>query len=253
MTKAKKNTPTLSLIIPAYNETTRLVSGLYHALTYLSAKRYTWEIIVVDDGSKIPVTVVIGAARTVKLLQLHRHFPLTVYRLEKNYGKGRAIAEGVKRANGRYIVFCDADLSVPISTVDEILAHLPRFPVVITSRRTQGSKIITHQTPMREAAGRIFTKLSNVLCATHVVDATCGCKGFTSDTAKRLFGASRIHRWVFDTEILFLARKYGIDIFELPVRWTNKEGSKVRGTDVLRSLYDLLLIRWYDMRGEYDK
>ena len=243
MTKTKKN-PSLSLIIPAYNETVRLTRGLSRVTAFLSGKRYAWEIIIVDDGSKIPVK---------KLLHMaYSHLPVKIFRLNKNYGKGKAIAYGVSRATGKNIVFSDADLSVPIVVVDAIMEQLKHHPVVITSRRSRASEIVVHQPVAREAAGRLFTMLSNTICSTEVTDVTCGCKGFTRDTAKRLFGTSRIYRWVFDTEILYLARKYGYSIAEIPVHWSNKEGSKVRLKDSIGSLYDLLRIRWYDMRGEYD-
>jgi dolichyl-phosphate beta-glucosyltransferase len=254
MTNKKKKVPIITLIIPAYNETTRLISGLYHILTYFATKRYSWELIIVDDGSAVPIKHIVHKAKTANLLHTpHAKLPMRIYRLPKNYGKGKAIAYGVTKAHGRVIIFCDADLSVPVSVISQILSELKQYPIVITSRRTPKSKIVIHQSFLRETAGRIFTILSNMLCATGVADATCGCKGFSCDAAKRLFGASRIHRWVFDTEIIFLARKYGYSILELPIQWTNREGSKVRLWDTLGSLYDLLRIRWYEARGMYNK
>jgi dolichyl-phosphate beta-glucosyltransferase len=251
---SKKRQPAVSLIIPVYNETVRLISGLYHVLTYLSAARFSWEIIIVDDGSEKPVIKVLKDAKNRKIL----HFPLSrlpiyIYRMNNNCGKVKAIRFGVSKSRGRYIVFTDADLSVPINQLAGMLSLLSNYPIVIGSRRLKKSKILIHQSIFREAAGRIFTVLSNVLCAVRVADATCGFKGFQRDAAKHLFAASRIHRWVFDTEIIFLGRKYDYAIFEMPVDWTNKKGSKVRIGDSAQALYDLFRIRWYDARGEYDK
>jgi dolichyl-phosphate beta-glucosyltransferase len=238
--------PAVSLVIPVYNETVRLVSGLRHILNYLSAAPFSWEIIIVDDGSTIPVSQV--------LLQIPlSRLPVHVFRLPHNYGKGKAIASGVARAKGDIIVFCDVDMSVPISKLTCIRNNLKNYPVVISSRRQPLSNIVVHQSLFREGAGRIFTVLSNIFCATDVADVTCGCKGFKKDVAKRLFAKSRINRWVFDAEIIFLARKYGYRIYEMPVDWVNNTGSKVRLRDGIGSLVDLFRIRWYDVRGEYNK
>jgi len=228
----------VSVIIPVYNETVRLISGLEKVLLYLTHQRYTWELIIVDDGSTPPIHV--------------KKFPVSVYRLPKNMGKGRAIAYGVEKARGKAIVFTDVDLSVSPETITPLLAKLKRYPVVIGSRRKKGATIVVHQAVIRESAGRLFTLLSNVICAVGVLDVTCGLKGFTREAAKSLFSLQRIHRWVFDTEIVFLARKKGMSVYEMPVSWVNKSGSKVRPWDSVASLVDLFRIRWNDILGRYN-
>jgi dolichyl-phosphate beta-glucosyltransferase len=248
------HTPAVTLVIPVYNETVRLISGLYQVLTYLSSARFSWEIIIVDDGSKIPVSKVLFEAKNRKML----HFPISqlpvrVHRLDRNYGKGKAIAAGVAQANGHFIVFTDADLSVPVSELAKTIRLLKKYPIVIASRRTKKANIVVHQSIMRESAGRIFTILSNLFFDLRVADATCGFKGFQKTVARELFTKSRIHRWVFDTEILFLARKYRYAIYQMPVDWTNKSGSRVRAGDGMSSLIDLFRIRWYEVRGMYNK
>lgn len=230
--------PDVSVIIPVYNETVRLISGIERVLLFLTHQRFTWELIVVDDGSTSPVHL-------TKL-------PVTVYRLPKNMGKGRAIAYGVEKAHGKAILFTDIDLSVPIETIKPLLAAMKRYPVVVGSRRTSGAKIVVHQSLVRESAGRLFTFLSNAICNIGVLDVTCGFKGFTRDAAKSLFRLQRIHRWVFDTEIMFLARKKGLSVHELPVHWVNKSGSKVRSWDSVVAFIDLFRIRWNDILGKYN-
>jgi len=250
MTDTRK--PAVSLIVPVYNETDRLISGMYHILSYFSNVPYLWEVIIVDDGSAIPVRTILEGAVSRKILRFPvAKLPVRIFRLPKNYGKGKAIAYGVGRARGKVVIFCDADLSVPISEIDALRTYLAAYPVVIGSRRTRKAKIVVRQSRLRESAGRIFTALSNILCNVQVADATCGFKGFDGEVAKRLFKLSRINRWVFDTEIIFLARKYGYHVFEMPVDWTNKAGSKVRLKDCAGSLLDLMRIRWNDMMGEY--
>jgi dolichyl-phosphate beta-glucosyltransferase len=248
------NTKTdVSLIIPVYNETVRLVSGLEKMLLYLTRQRFTWELILVDDGSTTPVSQVIKKAVQQKILRFTlAKLPFFIYRLPKNMGKGRAIALGVSRARGGAIVFTDVDQSVPIETIKPLLSALKRYPVVIGSRRTMGAKIVVHQSIVRETSGRMFTFLSDLLCNANVTDVTCGFKGFRREPGKSLFKQQLIHRWVFDTEIVFLARKKGLDIYELPVSWVNKSGSKVRPWDSVASLADLFKIRWNDIMGYYN-
>ena len=180
-----------------------------------------------------------------------KKLPVHVYRLPKNMGKGKAIAYGVEKAQGKAIIFTDVDLSVSIETITDLLRALRRYPVVIGSRRKTGAKIVVHQSVFRESAGRLFTILSNVVCNVGVADVTCGFKGFTKEAATSLFTCQRIYRWVFDTELVYLARKKGMNIYELPVSWVNKSGSKVRSWDSVVSLVDLFRIRWNDILGRY--
>lgn len=234
----KTKQPLLSLIIPVYNERARLISGISKVLVYLKRQSYSWELIIVDDGSEIPVK---------KFLK--NSFPLTIYRLQKNSGKGAAIRYGVTKAKGKFIVFSDIDLSVSIDFLTQMLRELQHHPVVIASRRLPESRIVVHQPYIREFSGRIFTAVSNILCNTAVADVTCGFKGYHRDTAQLLFGKSRINRWVFDTELVFLARKFGISVFEMPVDWKNKAGSKVKPWDSILSIIEVIKIRLYDMRS----
>lgn len=263
----------LSLIVPVYNERARLVRGVRRIMSYLRKQPYPWECILVDDGSTKPVRTL----PIISKLSFEMGGRFFVIRLAKNQGKGAAIAAGVQRAKGKYIVFTDIDLSVSIRSLKRVLdvldngscrAHfnsrnrsnmLFKIPgierscdIVIASRRHTKSRIVVHQPFVREFSGRIFTFLSNTICNAGVTDATCGFKGFRKDVAKQLFQKSKIKRWVFDTEILFLARKSGYSIRELPVSWSNVSGSRVRAGDSFASLIDLFKIRMYDAKGIYD-
>jgi dolichyl-phosphate beta-glucosyltransferase len=245
--------PLVSVIIPVYNETIRLISGLYQVLSYLRKQAYGWELIIVDDGSTMPVRMMLDQVIHRRILRYDiRKLPVSIYRLDKNTGKGAAISLGVSKAKGEYVVFTDIDLSVPVSELANTLRYLRQYPVVIASRRLTSSKILVHQSNSREIAGRIFTVLSNLICQTHATDVTCGFKGFRTDAARKLFRKRRIDRWVFDAELLFLAGKYKISVKEFPVVWTNKSGSKVRVGDSVSAFIDLFRIRWNDMTGEYD-
>ena len=237
----KQIRPKLSLIIPVFNEEKRLAKGIktLESVTRRMPRRF--ELIVVDDGSLRPQQAFLPKTS----------LPIDFFRLFQNRGKGAAIAEGVKRARGEYIVFCDIDFSVPPEAIIRIVEALSSHDIAIASRRLPGSVIATHQPIVRELSGRIFTFLSNVVCDARVADVTCGCKGFRASVAKRLFSARRIDRWVFDTEILFLARKWGYRIAEVPVVWRDRIGTKVKPWDLIGSFIDLFKIRWYSWKGEY--
>lgn len=227
--------PHVTLILPVYNEDLRLPRGLRLARTYLSRQQYTWEIRVVDDGSVTPARDLIPKT----------HLPVFIHRLDKHRGKGAAIAYGVAQARGKYIVFSDIDFSVKITTLPAILSALSRAPVVIASRRAPGSTIGTHQPVLRETAGRLFTFFSNALLGIRVFDSTCGFKGFERGSAKRLFADLVIGGWVFDTEVIWRARRLHMPIVQIPVHWSDKKGTRVHVADVLHSWADLLKLWVY--------
>jgi glycosyltransferase involved in cell wall biosynthesis len=235
------NRPYVSVIVPVYNEDERLSSGVEALRSYLATQPYASEILLVDDGSKRDVRGYIKQSSRFR-----------VVRLPQNIGKGGAIKKGVEEAKGDMIVFSDIDMSVPVETISYILRKLKQFPVVITSRRHARSRIVVHQSWAREVSGRMFTYLAKNMLGLSVSDVTCGMKGFRSDAAKMLFEKSIISRWVFDAEVLFLAKKFHMEVREIPVAWSNKTGSKVRAGDSTRSFVDLIMIRFRDMRGVYD-
>ena len=215
----------LSVIIPVYNEAKRLP----HALT-ICGKNPGWEIIFVNDGSTDATAALIKKAG----------FKLISY--PKNQGKGYALKQGVKLATGRMILITDVDFSTPLAELNKF------FPVgadiVIGSRKTKGAQITKHQSPWREFLGRQFTNLTNLWLGTNVSDVTCGFKLFKTPVAKKLFALSKIKRWGYDAEILYLAKKLKFKIAEVPVVWHNDARTKVALLpDIFRSLVDLILIR----------
>lgn len=236
----------LSLVIPAYNEEKIIKESLEKILKFLSSKKYTWEVIVVDDGS---------IDRTSKIVKNFTRRGVLLKRFSKNKGKGAAIKAGVMRARGNFVIFMDSDLSVPLTNIDKFLQELEKGrDVVIGSRRAEGSKIVAHQPVLRENMGRFFTFLSNLATGAHISDFTCGFKGFARKAARKIWENSLINRWSYDSEILFLTKRYGYEIVEVPVSWRNREDTRVvLAIDVLTSFRDLLKIRVNDILGRYDK
>ena len=234
----------LSLIIPAYNEEKLIRGTISKFKSFLDKKGYSWEIIVADDGSRDKTSQIVKSFRNPKV-KLVAH--------GKNQGKGAALKAGFLTAQGEYQIFSDADLSVPIETLEPFLQKLKDFDVVIASRRVKGAEIKVHQPWLRENMGRVFTALTQILTGSSVVDFTCGFKGFTKEAAKQIFGRALISRWAYDAEIVFLAEKKGFRIAQHPVSWVNRKDTRVRlNRVVLESLRDLFAIRVNEMRGRYD-
>lgn len=239
-----KKTPTLSIVIPAYNEEELIEDSLKKIISSLKNVN-KWEIVVADDGSrdKTPQIVERFAQKNVRLVQL-----------EKNKGKGGALKRGILSARGKYIIFLDADLSVSPENIGKFLKELKSGKdVVIASRRVSGAEIAVHQPVIRESMGRVFTFLTRILMGVNLADFTCGFKGFSKVAAKKIFKNSVINRWAYDAEIMFLAKKYGFEITQIPVRWVNREDTRVnlRGV-VLETFRDLIKIRINSLSGVYD-
>lgn len=235
----------LSILIPAYNEEKIIKGSLEKIINFLSGKKYDWEIVVVNDGSKDKMSDEVKKISKENVI-------LVSYK--DNRGKGGALKEGVNHCQGKYIIFTDADLSVPIETIDKFLQEMERdTDMVVGSRRVRGSKILVHQPFIRESLGRVFTLITKVFLNINLSDFTCGFKGFTNKVGKKIFGKSLIKRWAYDAEIVFLANKFKFKITEIPVSWVDRPNSRVRvGKAVVTSLADLFRIRFYNLVGKYD-
>jgi len=223
----------LSIIIPVFNEALRLPKAL--SICRLAAKSNPgWEFIFVDDGSTDATSRLIKRAG----------FKLISY--SKNQGKGYALKQGVKAASKPLTLITDVDWSTPLSELDKLLAARSDNGLVIGSRKVSGATITKHQPRLREWLGKQFTNLTNLWLGINVSDVTCGFKLFKTPVAKKLFGLSKIKRWGYDAEILFLAKKLNFKIAEVPVVWHNDARTKVTLLpDILRSLTDLILIRLF--------
>lgn len=243
-TPKKASGPALSVVVPAYNEEKRLGPTLQRMQAFLKGRSV--EVLVVDDGSSD------GTVALVKALA--KKWPaLKVLPLPANAGKGAAVAFGVAAAKGKQILFSDADLSTPIEELPRLEAALKSgAAIAIGSRALDRARTAVHQPFYREAGGRIFNKLVQVLTVSGIEDTQCGFKLFEASAAKRLFAVQQVQRFGFDVEVLYLARKAGYRVAELPVRWVNSPETKVRPVrDGGRAILDLAMIRFYDLQGRY--
>lgn len=238
--------PKLSIIVPCYNEEKRFEDGFLHYISFLKTQNYLWELIFVNDGS---------SDKTQNLMKnvARQNKNVNVLSYLKNRGKGYAIAQGVKKAQGKYILFSDLDHSVSVDTIKKFYKYFESgYLVVIGSRRVKGAKFIKRQKPFREFLGRGFTLLVRLLIDWQIKDATCGFKAFESKIAKKIFDKITIYDWAFDAELIFLCKKYHIKYAQVPVFWGDRRGSKVSLTrDVARSFFGILKIRLNDLQNKY--
>ncbi len=239
-------TPPLSVVIPAFEESSRIGPPLAKICQYIAQNHPGTEIIIVDDGSRD------STSETVEKLAPDLPCPVTLLRYEKNRGKGYALRVGFAHSSGQRVLFTDCDLSTPIEELDRLLPAIEDgADVVIGSRKMTGADIVVHQKWYRERLGKVFTFLVNIAIA-NVSDATCGFKLFDGDVGRKLFALGQIDDWSFDAEILFLASRQNHRIVEIPVTWRDAEGTKVRlGRDALAALTGLMRIRWLALRGVY--
>jgi len=214
-------TPEISIVIPAFNEARRLPATLDRVERYLASAGTPAEVIVVDDGSRD------GTGEVVRQ-RAARWAQLRLVAAERNRGKGAAVQLGMAAARGRYRIFSDADLSVPIDDLELLLRPLlAGAGVAIASRGLRDSQVELHQPWYRETMGKIFNRLVRVFVFGGVADTQCGFKAFTAEVADRVFPALQTRGFGFDVEVLYRAKLAGYRIVEVPTRWINSPQSRV--------------------------
>lgn len=243
--------PDLSIIIPAYNEQSRLPASLKEIVEYIRGERWSSvEILVVNDGST-DLTGEVGR-ELASALQTNA-IAIEVIDNPGNRGKGYAIRNGMLRAQGDWILFTDADLSAPIEELPKLWDAVQdgKTAVAIGSRALDRSLIGVHQSQFRELAGRIFNLIVRLLTGLPFQDTQCGFKLFSGECARKVFPKQLLERFGFDVEILFLAQRHGFSIAEVPVRWNHCEGTKVGTLSGADAFLDILRVRWNAIRGRY--
>jgi len=230
--------PYLSIVIPAYNEAKRIAASLDKIADYLSAQKYTYEALVVDDGSTD------GTAEVCRAIA-SSHPWLEVLRYPANRGKGHAVRAGVLAVGGEHVLICDADLATPIEELDGFWRFFEEgADIVIASRPLRESHLVKRQPLYREFAGRVFNLLVRAVAVRGIHDTQCGFKLFRGEAARAIFPLCSLNDFGFDIEVLHVAQRIGFRIREAPVHWHHRPGSKVRLLrDGLRMLLDLFRIR----------
>ena len=239
--------PFLSIVIPAYNEAQRISRTLETIRLYLAENHQPAEVIVVNDGSEdATVPLVEGLCKKWDQLRLIQN--------PRNCGKGFSIKNGVLVAKGEIVLFTDADLSAPISEMPKLLNPILAGECELSfgSRGLDRSLIGIHQSKTRELSGRIFNLFVQLLTGLRFKDTQCGFKAFRREPLIPVFQQQRITGFGFDPEMLYIARKQGLRLKEVPVRWNHAEGTSVHFmSDPLQMFLGLLKIRWNDLTGKY--
>ncbi len=237
--------PMVSIVVPAFNEAARIGDSIRKIDAFLLQSGLTYEIIVVDDGSRDDTA---GVVRQCKAEGLR------LVRNDVNHGKGYTVRQGVLAAAGEYVLFTDADLSAPIEEVQKLLnvVRSEGADIVIGSRALDRTFIEKHQTRARELGGILFNRMVRLFLGLPFDDTQCGFKLFHRQRTRRIFEKQTTYGFGFDPELLFLAKRAGLTIRETPVRWSHAEGSKVKFLrDGIRMFFDLVRIRGNALLGRY--
>jgi dolichyl-phosphate beta-glucosyltransferase len=232
----------LSVAITAHNEAARLPPSLERALPFLEALGRTYEIVVNDDGSTD------ATAQLVRDFGARYPDRIRLVGTPTNQGKGAGVRRAVLASRGRYVLFSDADFSTPIEELPRLLEALEDgYDVAIGSRiQPDGTDMRRSQPVYRRLFGKLFHRLADPLIVRGIGDTQSGFKAFRGPVARELFGDVRLGSIIFDVEVLYLAQRRGYRVIEVPVRWTNAGGSRMRVTlgHAVRVLWDLVRVPW---------
>jgi glycosyltransferase involved in cell wall biosynthesis len=240
--------PRLSVVIPAYNESARIEATLDRVMSCIEEQGWDAEVLVVDDGSRDATAAIVQHWMGL--------FPrLHLVKNPGNRGKGYSVRNGLLQAAGDIVMFTDADLSAPMEEASRLMAAIEAgADVAIGSRWLERDRQTIHQPLYRQIFGRCFNAITRGVMGLPFKDTQCGFKAFRRPAAQVIFRLQRIERWGFDPEILFIARKLGYKIKEVPVTWGHDERSRMSYLkDGLKMLEEMAVIRYNSVAGRYDE
>jgi glycosyltransferase involved in cell wall biosynthesis len=239
--------PTYSIVIPAFNEGTRLGPTLEKVLGYVHAQKWDAEIIVVNDGSRDNTADIVRSFAA-------KDGALRLVENPGNRGKGYSVRNGMLNARGQIVLFSDADLSSPIEEAPKLFQALEAGADIAIGSRWLRAETQTQRQPLhRQLFGRIFNLMLRITLGLKFKDTQCGFKAFKQSAVQKIFPLQKIERWGFDPEILFLARKFGFKVQEIPVAWGHSGETRINPLlDGFRMFVEMLRVRWYDLSGKYD-
>lgn len=241
----------LSIVIPAYNEEKRIGRSLDAVLRFLEAQNYRAEVIVVDDGSS-DGTSSSASDRISRYRSAGQE--LRVLTNKPNRGKGYSVKRGLTEANGEIVLFSDADFSSPITEAPKLIDPISKGHADVTfgSRALNRELIGVRQPVIRDFGGRVFNLFMRTITGLKFKDTQCGFKAFRRELALPVFKLQSIERFGFDPEVLYIAKKRGLRLVEVPVVWNDSEGSTVNYvSDSIKMVTDLMRIRFNDFAGRY--
>jgi dolichyl-phosphate beta-glucosyltransferase len=240
--------PSISIVIPAYNESARISKALGEVLRVVRERAWQAEVLVVNDGSTDrTAAIVAGFAQLNPEVRLLNN--------QENRGKGFSVRHGVLNAVGEIVMFTDADLSAPMEEAERLFDALNRGADIAIGSRWLERNRQTHKQPLyRQFFGRCFNAITRLIMGLPFADTQCGFKAFRRPVAQTIFQLQRIERWGFDPELLFIALKRGYKIQEVPVTWGHDERSRLSYLkDGIKMLEEIAYIRWEAFAGAYDR
>lgn len=243
MTQSTPTKPSVTVVIPVYNEQERIATSLYQIKDYLSQQDYACDVLIIDDGSSDLTTEI------VKFIDIYgeeiKSQSSGVLALNaKNRGKGYSIAKGLTMAQGEIVVFTDADCSTPISEIDKLLAKFEEGYDVVIGSRNMTTSDVTGRTLVRTILSRMFNLLMRAIAVPSIKDSQCGFKAYRKSVAQEIAKRQKTFGFCFDVEHLFIAKRLGYRITEVPVIWKHNEGSTLSLiNDSIAMFIDLLRIR----------
>jgi dolichyl-phosphate beta-glucosyltransferase len=238
--------PEISLVIPCFNEGKTIYQNILKIEKYLKENFERFEIIAVNDGS------VDNTLSELRLVQ--QKVPVQIINLEQNTGKGRAVRSGILAGHYDPIMFMDADLAIPIEELEKFLVGIEKgADIAIASRFVPGLKILKPVLWYRKFMEKVFRLARKIVLNNwKIQDTQCGFKVFKKDIARRVFSMATIDRFAFDSEIVFIAKKLGYEIRELPISLQNPTTTSIRFfIDPVNMFFALLKIRRNDLQGKY--
>ena len=240
--------PEYSIVIPAYNESARIGPALTAVLDCITTKGWAAEVIVVNDGSTDTTAALVAEF-------VRRDSRVRLLENKQNCGKGYSVRHGILEASGDIVMFTDADLSAPIEEAERLFAAIKSgVDIAIGSRWLDRGRQTKHQPFYRQFFGRCFNAVTRLVMGLPYADTQCGFKAFRRSAAQTIFRLQRIERWGFDPELLFIARKRGYTIREVPVTWGHDERSRISYLkDGIKMLEELISIRLHALTGSYGK
>lgn len=235
----------LSVVIPAYNEEKRIEKTLLSVDEYLAKQSYDYEISVVNDGSKDKTAEMVnGLTSRLRGLKLIDN--------KENHGKGWVIKQGILATQGDHRLFMDADNSTTIDHLEKFWPWVERgYDIVIASIAVKGAQVVKAEKFYRRLLGKLGNLWIQFWVLPGIWDSQRGFKLFSAKAAEAIFPKLKIGRWGFDVEVLALARKFGFEIKEVPIRWANEGESKVKPNAYFQVLAEVLKIRWNLWIGKY--
>ena len=232
--------PFVSIIIPAYNEAHRLEASITALRSYLGTVPWTHEVIlVIEKSTDGTLDLARRLASPGKGMEVLGH--------DVQRGKGHAVRAGMLRARGEIAFFMDADLSTPLAEMDRFIARFsvsPPVDVLVGNRQHARSEILSHQHFLRRKMGQTFNAILRTIAGIRMADTQCGFKAFRRAAREAIFPLQKLDGFAFDVEVLLLAERLGFAVEDMPVQWSNAEGSKVRILrDSCRMLADAIRVR----------